>query len=96
MNRSQIKDYIQSNTGKLVIIATAKWCEPCKKSKPFIEECLTQYNVNYLYIDYDEDDRSYLRIKSIPTLLYFQNNELQECCISSQKRDIFSFFEKMQ
>lgn len=60
----------------------APWCGPCKALAPVLEDIATTHNIPIGKASVDEaanqDLASSYRIRSIPTLLFFQNGKVVE------------------
>lgn len=100
-DRHEFKNFIQKyKSKKLVFKFGAKWCNPCKIIKPFIEKELSNIkstNILYYELDVDEvkDLSSYLRIRKLPTLLSFYGGDQQYVLSSSKEEDVKQFFQKV-
>ena len=75
------KEAIES--GKVVVIDFwATWCGPCMKLGPVIEELAEKYGdrvvIGKLNIDEETEVVAENRIRSIPTVLFFKNGEVQD------------------
>tara|TARA_Y100001935_G_C16832345_1_gene280011 strand:+ start:170 stop:499 length:330 start_codon:yes stop_codon:yes gene_type:complete len=96
-NRAEFKEYVKKHP-VIIVKFTADWCGPCKKVAPHIYNLMAKYyDINYLVVDVDEarDISSYLKIRSIPTLVSFINNgDIHEFLSSSSLDDITAFFKK--
>ena len=95
--RKTFQNYVNSN--KFVIVkVSATWCGPCKRSSPCVESCWKKMpeNVNMVVLDADDcsDVCSYLKIKSIPTLITYINGNPHNYFVSSGDKEIINFFEK--
>lgn len=85
MEIKEIKDTelenIVKNNNKVLVDCYANWCGPCRMLSPIIEEIASESTTcTVVKINVDDADivpRQY-GIMSIPTLLYFENNELKE------------------
>ena len=74
------KEAIES--GKTVVIDfRATWCGPCMKLGPVVEELAEKYGdravIGKLNIDEETEIVAENRIRSIPTVLFFKNGEVQ-------------------
>lgn len=74
------KEAIES--GKTVVIDFwATWCGPCMKLGPVVEELAEKYGdravIGKLNIDEETEIVAENRIRSIPTVLFFKNGEVQ-------------------
>lgn len=102
LSRDLFKKCIQTNRNKDIIIkCSASWCGPCRRIQPYFNEELNKYSINhnilYINIDFDKhsDLCSYLRIKSIPTILYYRNGELTSSFMGSNIEQFKSWFSKL-
>lgn len=99
-NRNQFKDFKLQH--KVVIVkAEATWCGPCKRIKTEVYDLFDalQKKVNNAQLvivdtDHGRDLASYLKIKSIPTLISFINGNLVDVHMGSDKNELRSFFNK--
>lgn len=63
---------------KVLVDFYATWCGPCKMMHPVLEEIEKETNIKIVKVDVDKFNelaRKY-GIMSIPTLIYFNNNEI--------------------
>jgi len=64
----------------VVIDFYADWCGPCKMMPPILKEVKSKYgeNVRIVKIDVDKNQNISMKyqIRSIPTLMIFQNGEI--------------------
>ena len=58
----------------------AEWCGPCRMLGPIIDELASDYEgrvvVGKVNVDDNDDITSKFGIRNIPTVLFFQNNQL--------------------
>lgn len=76
------------NEGLVVIDFYGEWCGPCMMLKPTIEKLADEYKDNGVKIygcNIDEcpDITSYFGIRSVPTLMFLNNGELQNRLIGA-------------
>ncbi|MDE7180493.1 MAG: thioredoxin [Muribaculaceae bacterium] len=69
-------------SGKVVVIDFwATWCGPCMQLGPVVEELAEKYEgkaiIGKLNIDEETEVVAENRIRSIPTVLFFKNGEVQ-------------------
>lgn len=69
-------------SGKVVVIDFwATWCGPCIKLGPVVEELAEKYGdkaiIGKLNIDEESEIVADNQVRSIPTVLFFKNGELQ-------------------
>lgn len=68
----------------VLLYFTAKWCGPCKKIKPFVQQLQTQHagKLMVFAIDIDTVDAGnhklmdHFDIKSVPTFIFVRNNQV--------------------
>ena len=62
---------------KMILYFTADWCNPCKKTKPIVEELnREQIMAKFFIIDVDSDIEMAkdFQIKSVPTFVVMKDN----------------------
>ena len=75
---------------KNVYYFTADWCQPCKKTKPIVEELNREQNViHFQMIDVDDNTElvSSFGIRSVPTFILFENGIEKNRIIGGQTRE---------
>jgi thioredoxin 1 len=69
----------------------AEWCGPCKQLAPRIEELAEDYDGDVKFVKVDVDDNQELAgqfgIRSIPTLLLFNDGEKVEQIVGSVPKE---------
>jgi thioredoxin 1 len=63
---------------KSILYFTAEWCNPCKKTKPIVEQLNTeQIMAKFFIIDVDSDIEMTkdFEIKSVPTFVVMKDNK---------------------
>ncbi len=80
---------------KLVVVDfTAKWCGPCRKITPFMEEIAQSYEDSVEVVKVDIDKSKSLAkkygIRSIPAVLFFQNGNVVETIVGVQPYEKFA------
>lgn len=77
---ANVKEIIASGE-PVVVDFWATWCGPCMKLGPVIEELAEKYGdravIGKLNIDEETEIVAENRIRSIPTVLFFKNGEVQ-------------------
>lgn len=93
--RDVFKQYVKNNTYVIVKIG-ATWCGPCKRCSPTVNKLFDALsdNVSMVLVDADEcsDVKNFLKIKIVPTLIFFRNGERQEIYQTSNESEILKFF----
>lgn len=84
------KEAIES--GKVVVIDFwATWCGPCLKLGPVVEELAEKYGdkaiIGKINIDEETEIVAENRIRSVPTVLFFKNGEVQARSVGLVKLD---------
>lgn len=75
---------------KTVYYFTADWCQPCKKTRPIVEEInREQTTAGFQIIDIDDnkDLVEIFSIRSVPTFVLFENGIEKNRIIGSQNRE---------
>jgi thioredoxin 1 len=63
---------------KTIFYFTADWCNPCKQTRPFVEELVRETEeLTVLFIDVDIEHKlaSDLNVRSVPTLILFKDEK---------------------
>jgi thioredoxin 1 len=75
---------------KTVYYFTADWCQPCKRTRPIVEE-LSREQITAMFQVIDVDDNSTLAntfmVQSIPTFILFENGIEKNRIIGGQTRE---------
>jgi thioredoxin 1 len=75
---------------KTVYYFTAEWCQPCKKTRPIVEEInREQTTAGFQIIDVDDnkDLVETFSVRSVPTFILFENGIEKNRIIGSQNRE---------
>lgn len=75
---------------KTVYYFTADWCQPCKKTKPIVEELnREQTTAGFQIIDVDDNSDlvKAFNIKSVPTFILFESGIEKNRIIGGQTRE---------
>lgn len=80
-------------SGKPVVIDFwATWCGPCKKLGPAVEELADKYGdkaiIGKINIEDETDFVTEYKIRSIPTVLFFKNGEVQARTVNLVSYDV--------
>lgn len=99
--RDEFKRFISNNKDKgIIVYATATWCKPCRTSKPVIFQLFSQLNdpskiLMVMDIDKCRDVSSYLRIRGVPQMTYYDNGEPTHVVKGGSMQQIQAFFQKI-
>ena len=89
LTEESFDSFIQSDVPVMVDFY-ASWCESCKAMMPILEKLVAE-NDNYKIAKVDIDECKGLvgkyGLKSIPTLMVFQNGEVKETSIGRVPKD---------
>ena len=61
---------------KTIFYFTADWCNPCKQTRPFVEELIKETEeLTVLFIDVDVEHKlaNDLNVRAVPTLILFKD-----------------------
>lgn len=75
---------------KTVYYFTADWCQPCKKTRPIVEELNREQSIaGFQIIDVDDnpDLVKNFGIRSVPTFILFENGEEKARVTGGKTRD---------
>lgn len=75
---------------KTIYYFTADWCQPCKKTRPIVEELnREQTNARFQIIDVDDnlDLVSTFNVRSVPTFILFNEGIEKSRITGSQTRE---------
>ena len=78
-SRSHFKELIRNSKEYVLVDFSAKWCGPCKRIEPKLEELSERYNsITFLKVDVDqlESLSEKYDIKMMPTFLIFSPGNL--------------------
>ena len=72
----------------------AEWCGPCKMIGPLVEELAGEYEGKAVIAKVDVDSNPQVSakfgIRSIPTLLFFKNNEIVDKQVGAVPKNVLS------
>lgn len=79
LNENNFNEVFDNRNNVCVVDFFADWCGPCKMLSPVLEELSEEYtNVSFYKVNVDDSSslaRNY-GVMSIPTLIFFKNNEI--------------------
>ena len=71
----------------------ATWCGPCRMIAPIVEELAKEYDgkvkVGKLDVDSNQDTSIKYGVRSIPTVLFFNNGEVKDTIIGAVPKSMF-------
>ena len=94
--KAELKQHVKQHS-VVIVKFKAEWCGPCKKIEPLVHTLMKQYSkINYVVVDVDDGSNiaSYLKIRSIPTIVSYLDGDIHEILSSSNPTDIQNFFIK--
>jgi thioredoxin 1 len=87
LSDSNFEDEVLNSSQPVLVDFWATWCGPCRAIAPVIEELASEYNgkVKIAKLDVDENGATASRfnIRSIPTLLFFNNGQVVDQIVGS-------------
>ena len=107
LDRKTIHEYLEANTGLLILKFGATWCEPCKRIEGLVHDefaKLSADNVTCATIDIDDsfDLYAYLKarkvVKSIPAVLVYVTGNTtiypDDIVNTSDNQEVAAFFSR--
>ena len=99
LNQSNFSTIIHSENKLILVDFWAEWCAPCKMLAPILEEISKDLEEKILIckvnLDENQDLASEFSIKSIPTLLLFENGKLKDTKVGLlSKMDLLNWIDQ--
>lgn len=84
----------------VMVVFWAKWCEPCKKMFPAVEELAAEHaeKVKFVRLDIDNNDdiAGKYRVSIVPTVMFFKNDQkLHEAICLEPKPKLKAMIESL-
>lgn len=97
---SKFQELIDNSTKPVLIDFWADWCGPCRMLGPILEEISKEYEgkleVVKLNIDENPETPTKLGVRSIPTLMLFNNGKLMSTKVgASPKSNIIEWIDSI-
>ena len=79
---------------KNVFYFTAEWCNPCKKTRPVVEDMKKEgFQFQMIDADYEQLLVKKFQVKSVPTFILFEDEkEVNRITGSKTKKELEDFF----
>ena len=99
LNQSNFSTIIHNENKLILVDFWAEWCAPCKMLAPILEEISKDLEEKILIckvnLDENQDLASKFSIKSIPTLLLFENGKLKDTKVGLlSKTDLLNWIDQ--
>ena len=99
LNQSNFSTIIHNESKLILVDFWAEWCAPCKMLAPILEEISKDLEEKILIckvnLDENQDLASEFSIKSIPTLLLFENGKLKDTKVGLlSKTDLLNWIDQ--
>ena len=99
LNQSNFSITIHNENKLILVDFWAEWCAPCKMLAPILEEISKDLEEKILIckvnLDENQDLASEFSIKSIPTLLLFENGKLKDTKVGLlSKMDLLNWIDQ--
>ena len=99
LNKSNFSTIIHNENKLILVDFWAEWCAPCKMLAPILEEISKDLEEKILIckvnLDENQDLASEFSIKSIPTLLLFENGKLKDTKVGLlSKMDLLNWIDQ--
>ena len=88
LTSNSFDETVKSSTTPILVDFWAEWCGPCKAIAPVLKELSTELagkvTIAKLDVDAHGDIAQRFRVMSIPTLLIFNNGEVQKRLVGAK------------
>jgi thioredoxin 1 len=82
VTESNFEEIVVKSGKPVMLDFWAEWCGPCRSISPIVEELATAYESRAIVAKCDVDSNNEIAVKfgirSIPTILFFQNGEVKD------------------
>lgn len=98
VNTTNFETEVLSATQPVMVKFTAEWCAPCKSFEPVLEKVADEMEEKAKVVRLDIDDNSDIAskygVKSIPTLIVFENGAVKSKLVGrGTKENVLKLFE---
>ena len=94
LSDAQIHKFLKQSDKPVIVDVWAPWCGPCKRLAPIMDDMARQYKGKATVVKVNLDENKAFanahNIKSIPTVLFFQNAEVKETIIGLSRQKAYS------
>lgn len=95
---AEFEEKVLKNEQPVLVDFWAEWCGPCKMIAPYLEELAVEFQgkitVAKVDVDKNPDNASKYGVRSIPTLILFQNGEQIDMTVGADPNQIRRMLEK--
>ena len=79
-----------------VLYFTADWCNPCKRTKPFADELVSEgENIKFIDADSEPEMIKNFKVLSVPTFILIENeSEIKRMNGAKTKEELYRFIHE--
>ena len=90
---ANFKDEVEQHSGLAVVDFWATWCGPCRMVAPILDQLAGEYDgkakVTKVDVDSNQTTASRFNIRSIPTVLFFQDGKIVDQVVGAAPKAKF-------